>query len=54
MNGSLTGSRLESYSRNTRWTKRRRDQNVVWVSELFRADGITLRDRFMANLVARV
>ena len=25
----------------------------MWVSELFRADGITLRDRFMKNLAAR-
>ena len=25
----------------------------MWVSELFRADGVTLRDRFMFNLAAR-
>ena len=33
--------------------RRRREHNVMWVSELFRADGITLRDRFMFNLTAR-
>ena len=25
----------------------------MWATELFRADGTTLRDRFMTNLVAR-
>ena len=33
-----------------RW---RRDPNVMWVSGLFRTDGITLRDRFTTNLAAR-
>ena len=31
----------------------RREHNVMWVSEMFRADGITLRDRFMTNLATR-
>ena len=26
---------------------------MMWASEMFRADGITLRDRFMTNLAAR-
>ena len=37
-------------ARLQRW---RREHNVMWVPELFRADGITLRDRFMTNLAAR-
>ena len=31
----------------------RRDHNVMWVSESFRADGTTLRGRFTTNLAAR-
>ena len=30
-----------------------RERTVMWVSGLFRADGATLRDRFMLNLAAR-
>ena len=44
-------SRTEAaIARLQRW---RREQNVMWVSELSRADGITLRDRFTTNLAAR-
>ena len=31
----------------------RRDHSVVWVSDLFRADGTTLHGRFMTNLTER-
>ena len=46
----ITGRTEEEIARLQRW---RREHNVMWVSELFRADGITLRDRFMKNLAAR-
>ena len=45
-----TGRTEVAIARLQRW---RREHNVMWVSELFRADGITLRDRFMFNLAAR-
>ena len=44
------GRTEEDIARLQRW---RREHNVMWVSELFRAGGITLRDRFMKNLAAR-
>ena len=44
-----TGCTEAAIARLKRW---RREHNVMWVSELFRADGITLRDRFMFNLAA--
>ena len=37
-------------ARLQRW---RQDHNVMWVSEMFRADGSTLCGRFMTNLAAR-
>ena len=46
----ITGRTEEEIARLQRW---RRENDVMWVSELFRADGITLRDRFMKNLAAR-
>ena len=46
----ITGRTEEEIARLQRW---RREHDVMWVSELFRADGITLRDRFMKNLAAR-
>ena len=45
-----TGRTEAEIARLQRW---RREHNVMWVSELFRADGITLRDRFTTNLAAR-
>ena len=45
-----TGRTEVAIARLQRW---RREHNVMWVSELFRADGITLRNRFMFNLTAR-
>ena len=45
-----TGRTEAAIARLQRW---RREHNVMRVSELFRADGITLRDRFMFNLAAR-
>ena len=42
-----TGRTEVAIARLQRW---RREHNVMWVFELFRADGITLRDRFMFNL----
>jgi hypothetical protein len=46
----ITGRTEEEIARLQRW---RRENDVMWVSELFRADGITLRDRYMKNLAAR-
>ena len=40
----------EEIARLQHW---RRENDVMWVSELFRADGTTLRDRFMKSLAAR-
>ena len=37
-------------ARLQRW---RREHGVIWVSEIFRANGITLRGRFTTNLAAR-
>ena len=48
--GGDTGRTEVAIARLQRW---RREHNVMWVSELFRADGITLCDRFMFNLAAR-
>ena len=45
-----TGRTEAEIARLQRW---RREHNVMWVSEMFRADGITLRDRFTTNLAAR-
>ena len=45
-----TGRTEAAIARLQRW---RREHNVMWVSELFRTDGITLRDRFTTNLAAR-
>ena len=45
-----TGRTEAAIARLQRW---RREHNVMWVSELFRADGVTLRDRFISNLAAR-
>ena len=46
-----TTGRVEAeIARLWRW---RREHNVMGVSGVFRADGITLRDRFMTNLAAR-
>ena len=45
-----TGRTEVAIARLQRW---RREQNVMWVIELLRADGITLRDRFVFNLAAR-
>ena len=47
--GDTVGRTEVAIARLQRW---RREHNVMWVSELFRADGITLRDRFMFNLAA--
>ena len=46
-----TGRTEEEIGRLQRW---RRACGVMWVSELFRADGVTLRDCFAHNLTARV
>ena len=45
-----TGRTEAAIARLQRW---RREHNVIWVSELFRVDGTTLRGRFMFNLAAR-
>ena len=45
-----TGRTEADIARLQRW---RREHNVMRVSEMFRADGITLRDRFTTNLAAR-
>ena len=45
-----TGRTEAAIARLQRW---RREHDVMWVSELFRADGATLRGRFMFNLAAR-
>ena len=50
LEAGATGRTEAAIARLPRW---RRWHNVTWVSELFRADGITLRDRFMTNLAAR-
>ena len=44
-----TGRTEAAIARLQRW---RREHNVMWVSELCWADGVTLRDRFMFNLAA--
>ena len=46
----ITGRTEAELARLQRW---RREHNVMWVSEMSRADGITLHDRFMTNLAAR-
>ena len=46
----ITGRTEAEIALLQRW---RRDHNVMWVSELFRADGITFRGRFMTNLAVR-
>ena len=46
----ITGRTEAEIAQLQRW---RREHNVMWVSEMFRADGIMLRDRFMTNLAAR-
>ena len=45
-----TGRTEAATARLQRW---RREHNMMWVSELFWAEGITLSDRFMFNLAAR-
>ena len=45
-----TGRTEAEIARLQNW---RRDHNGMWVSELSRADGTTLRGRFMENLAAR-
>ena len=45
-----TGRTEAAIARLQRW---RREHDVIWVSELFRADGVTLRGRFMFNPAAR-
>ena len=46
----ITGRTEAEIARLQRW---RRDHNVMRASELFRADSIALRGRFMTNLAAR-
>ena len=46
----ITGRTEAEIARLQRW---RREHNVMWVSEMFRADGTTLRDRFTTNLASR-
>ena len=46
----IAGRTEAKIARMQRW---RRDHNVMWVSEMFRAGGITLNGRCMTNLVAR-
>ena len=45
-----TGRTEAEIARLQRW---RREHNVMWVSGMFGADGITLRGRFTTNLAAR-
>ena len=45
----IAGRTETEIARLQRW---RREHNVLWVSEMFKADGTTRRDRFMTNLVA--
>ena len=46
----IAGRTEEEIAQLQRW---RQEHVVMWVSELFRADGITRRGRFMKNLAAR-
>ena len=50
LEAGIAGRTGAEIARLQRW---RRDHNVMWKSEMFRADGITLRGRLMTNLAAR-